>query len=216
MLTERTYDSAVFKVFLNIVTFLPFKIVKNMSSQIANQIKIKLCLVSNQLFIKQQQFTSIVFILYTSFAYNCLLEFYNRDLRTKKNYSIFTQRVFTQGWPNSFRTHVSCSRTTNHVSSSHTTGCILTEPQLPVLSYFLHHKCQQSDECTCKRMSSRNINKCKQAVYCVFCLHSSLQSCFCLFICLSVILYCTLLLLVYFFVPLFLYTDVVAVFLFIH
>ena len=69
MLTERTYDSAVFKVFLNIVTFLPFKIVKNMSSQIANQIKIKLCLVSNQLFIKQQQLSLLLFL--------CLHPLYN-------------------------------------------------------------------------------------------------------------------------------------------
>ena len=36
------------------------------------------------------------------------------------------------------------------------------------------------------------------------------------FVCLSVILYCTLLLLVYLFVPLFFYADVVAIFLFIH
>ena len=43
-------------------------------------------------------------------------------------------------------------------------------------------KGQRTDECTCMRMSSRNLFKCKQVVYCVFCLRLSLQSCCCLFI----------------------------------
>ena len=88
--------------------------------------------------------------------------------------------------------------TESHVSSSHTTDLILTESPLTALSCLLYHKCQQSDDFTCMRMSSRNIYKCKQVVYCVLCicLRSSLLSCCCLFICLYAILYCTLLLLI--------------------
>ena len=58
-------------------------------------------------------------------------------------------------------------------------------------------QCKLSDECTWRRMSlpSRNFYKCKQVVYvivvCVFCLRFSLQSCCCLFTCLSPFLYCT-------------------------
>ena len=40
----------------------------------------------------------------------------------------------------------------------------------------------QQSEFTFMGMSSRNLYKCKQAVYCVFCLHTFLQSCCCLFI----------------------------------
>ena len=104
-----------------------------------------------------------------------------------------------------------------HVTSSCTTNWFLTEPLLPAPSCLLYHKDQLSDECTCMRMASRNLYKFKQFIYCVFCLRWSLQSCYCLFICLSAILYCTLLLFVYLFAPLFfffffIYNDVIVIF----
>ena len=133
---------------------------------------------------------------------NCSLDLYSRDLRTTitpflsnvpshKTYWTFTELrvvcthdwtsrvILTRDWLNSNWFPVACS-------------------VLPLIS-----QDQESDECTCRIMflHSRNIYKCKQAVYCVFCLRLSLQSCCCLFIYLSVILYCTLLLFVYFFFP---------------
>ena len=94
------------------------------------------------------------------------------------NYSLFTQRVFTQDWQNSNWITVACS-------------------VLPFISY---HKGQQSDACTCMRMSLRNLYKCKQIVYFVY-VHLCRVVVACLFV-YPLFLYCTLLLLVYFFVPL--------------
>ena len=119
--------------------------------------------------LKQQQFTLIVIILNTSFGYNnnCSLEFYSRDLRTK-NYSLFTQRVFTQDWPNSFwtkcRFHTRLNSNWNaHVALTHDwlNSNWITEfcSVLP----FISDDQQQSCECTCRRMClpSRNLYKCK-------------------------------------------------------
>ena len=117
-------------------------------------------------------------------------------------FSFHMQCVFKQDWLNANWTHVSSSHTTDWILSKpsvvFTHDWILTEPTLPALSCPLYHKGQQLYECTCMAMSSRNLYKCKQVVYCVFCFRLSIQSCCCMFICLSVILYCTLLLLVYF------------------
>ena len=94
----------------------------------------------------------------------------------------------------------------------------------------LNHRCllclafnsydQQSDECTRRRMflSSQNLYKCKQAVYCVFCLCSSLKNCCCylsaifFFFCILhfVVDFLFICPFIYFF-----YADVVAIFLFL-
>ena len=94
--------------------------------------------------------------------------------------------------PQLFSFHATCLHTRltefslNRVSL-HKTDRIVTESPLPALSCLLYHKCQQSDDCNCMRMFLRNLYKCKQFVYCVYCLRSSLHSCCRLFICLSAI-----------------------------
>ena len=105
----------------------------------------------------------------------------------------------------------------NYVSSSQTTNLNLAEPQLPALSCLLYHKGHQSDERTCNIMFllSQNFYKCKQAVYCVFCLRLSLQNCCCLFICLSAIFILHFVVASLLLNPLF-YTDIVAKSLFIR
>ena len=87
---------------------------------------------------KQQQLTSIVVILYTSFALNnnCSLNLYTTILKPQL-FSFYMQRVFIQAWLNSFWFWV---------SSSHTTDWIPTEPKLPALCCLLYHKGQESDE----------------------------------------------------------------------
>ena len=111
----------------------------------------------------------------------CSLDPYSRDLRTKKNFSLYTQLVFTQDcflnsrvlfthyWPNSNWITVAC--------------CVL-----PFIS-----PDHQSDECTWRRMllTSRNLYKCKLAAGIVV-----VVACF-----YPVFLYCSLLLVVYYLIP---------------
>ena len=139
-------------------------------------------------YLKQQHFTSIVILLYTFFAYsnNCSLGLYSSDLRTtiilfsrsvslhKTDWILSEQRVFTQDWPISY-----------WVSLVVFTNDWLNFNWITVVCSVLPFISQQSDECTCMRMSFQNLYKCKQVVYCVFCLCSSWQSCCCLFISLS-------------------------------
>ena len=92
-------------------------------------------------------------------------------LHTRLNSNTTSRIVLTHDWLNSNWITVACY----------------------ILPFISHD--QQSDECTCRRMflPSRNLYKCKQAVYCVFCLRSSLKNCccyqsalwYCLFISLS-------------------------------
>ena len=81
------------------------------------------------------------------------------------NYSLYTQRLFTQGWLNYFWIAITYS-----VLSSISQG-------------------KQSEEFTWRWMSLplRNLYKCKQTVYCYFCIlfTLSLQYCCCMFTCLS-------------------------------
>ena len=117
---------------------------------------------------------------------------------TNHNYSFHMQLVYSHktDWilsePSAF-THL----TESYLASSHTTDRILTESPLPALSCHLYHKAQQSDECTCMRMSSRYLYKRKEVVCCVLSLRSFLQSCCYLFIPLSPYFF-TLTLLLYF------------------
>ena len=113
-------------------------------------------------YLKQQQFSSIDIILYTSYAYNnnCSIHLYSRDLLT-------TIILFSRNVP------------------SHKTDWILTGTPFPALFCLLYHKSKQSDEFTCMKMSLRNLHKCKQVVYCVFHLRLSLESCCCLLSCAS-------------------------------
>ena len=106
---------------------------------------------------------------------------FNRFLQHRSsnyNYSLHTQRVFTQNWLNSFWIAVTCS----------------------VLPFIRQDK--QSDKYTWNIISlpSQNLYKCKQVVYviviCVFCLRLFLQCCCCFFTCLSP--YFILMMLLYF------------------
>ena len=184
----------------------------------------------------------VVIILYTSFAYNnnCSLEFYSRDLWIN-NYSLFTQHVSTQDWPNSFWTPCRLHTQLN----SNWTSCValtydwlnsnwITEPPLPVLSCLLCPTISRlmnalEGECFCLREISINVNRLLillllHVFILVFIRHFFIGCLF--FKTLLIFLYCTLLLLVYFWIPLFYnvvaclllyplhYTEIVAIFLF--
>ena len=85
------------------------------------------------IWLHQQQFASIVIILYTSSAFTnyCLVDLYNTDPWTR--IVLFTHNVSTQDWLNSFSNTCLSSRTTewnrfqSNESSSHMTDWILTE-----------------------------------------------------------------------------------------
>ena len=85
------------------------------------------------IWLKQQQFTSIVIILYTSSAFinYCFVDLCNTDPWTR--IVLFTHNVSTQDWLNSFSNTCLSSRTTewnrfqSNESSSHMTDWILTE-----------------------------------------------------------------------------------------
>ena len=146
-----------------------------MSSYIANKIKINFCFVLNQslycshntvcqlsrLDLNNNNFTSIVIILYTSFVYhnNCSIDLYNSPLQT--TIILFTRNL-----------------------SSHSTDWILSKSPLPSLFCLFHRRVSSlmntlEGEC----LNLREIYKCTQVVYCYLCilLTLCLQCCWCMF-----------------------------------
>ena len=138
-------------------------------------------------------------------------------------FSFLTQRVFIQDWLN--------SNWITRVVLTHDLLNFNCNTESCSVSPFISHD-QQSDECTRRRicLPLRNLYKCKQALYCVFCLRSSLKNCCCylsaIFI-LHFVIGCLFLnSFLYFYTalccclfislsPYFFYADVVVIFLFI-
>ena len=133
--------------------------------------------------LKQQQFTSIVIILYTFFTYNnnCSLEFYSRDLRTKKKIILFSHNVSSHK-TDRILSQLRVVFTHDWLNSNWTTRVVLTHDWLCAalccLLYPMISSLMNAHVGECFFLPSRILYKCKLiAAYCVFCLRSFLKNC---------------------------------------